>query len=164
MRTVAMCMIAVCVIGWMCRGGEREEIGERVGGNSHKVVVQVPVYMEFDYENEGYRVMEISGVRVTAYNNHVNQTNNQPNIGASNRKVYEGSIALSRDILRNYKVRYGDVACVDRMKQCFIVEDTMNKRYDGENGKRADIFLYSKDKALKINLLSTLRVFSQNKK
>lgn len=127
--------------------------------------VEIHVRLHYDTKYGGFQVTTIPDVRVTAYNNLPNQTNDQPNIGASNRKVFEGSIALSRDILRDYKVRYGDVACISENGQCYIVEDTMNKRYDTKNspalGRRADIFMYDYEEALRVNFKTNIIIIKQ---
>lgn len=127
--------------------------------------IEIPVRLHYNSKHGGFQVTTIPNVRVTAYNNLPEQTNDQPNIGASNRKVFEGSIALSRDILRDYNVRYGDVACVSAKGQCYIVEDTMNKRYDTKNspalGRRADIFMYDHEEALKVNLKTDIIIIKQ---
>lgn len=130
-----------------------------------EIDIEIHVRLHYDSKYGGFQVTTIPDVRVTAYNNLPNQTNDQPNIGASNRKVFEGSIALSRDILRDYKVRYGDVACVSSMGQCYIIEDTMNKRYDTKNspamGRRADIFMYNYEEALKVNFKTDIIIIKQ---
>jgi 3D (Asp-Asp-Asp) domain-containing protein len=127
--------------------------------------IEIHVRLHYDTKYGGFQVTTIPDVRVTAYNNLPNQTNDQPNIGASNRKVFEGSIALSRDILRDYNVRYGDVACISENGQCYIVEDTMNKRYDTKNspamGRRADIFMYDYEEALRVNFKTNIIIIKQ---
>ena len=75
----------------------------------NKIVVNIPTRFVYEISGGGYSVTTIEGLRVTAYNNLPAQSDNTPNIGASNRKVYEGAIALSRDVLADYKVNYGDV-------------------------------------------------------
>jgi len=127
--------------------------------------VNIDIHMKYDSKYGGFSTTVIPGVRFTAYNNLPGQTNDQPNIGASNRKVFEGSIALSRDILRDYNVKYGDVVCIYTQGKCYIVEDTMNKRYDNKNspgsGLRGDIFMYNREEALKVNFKSDLIVIKQ---
>lgn len=127
--------------------------------------INIPVHAKFSPKGGGYSIAGIEGVRVTAYNNLPEQTNDQPNIGASNRKVYEGSIAVSRDLLKMYNIRYGDIVCLEKNNTCYLVEDTMNKRYNDlvtpGSGKRMDIFLYSKPEALKVNFVSNAIVIKQ---
>lgn len=123
--------------------------------------INIHVHLQFQQAGGGYKAIPLEKVTVTAYNNLVAQTNSQPNIGASNRKVFEGSVAVSRDILRDYKVKYGDILCLKKRKECFFIEDTMNKRYDGTNGKRVDIFMYSKEKALNVHTEDTAIILQQ---
>ena len=133
--------------------------------NKSEMIITIPTTFKYSSEGSGYSVAKISGVRVTAYNNLPEQTNSQPNIGASNRKVFEGSIALSRDILAMKKVSYGDIACVLKTGKCYIVEDTMNKRYDNrkkeDSGWRADLFMYDRKEALKVNFKSDILIIKQ---
>ena len=129
------------------------------------LTIEIPVRFKYNTKGGGFSVTTVGDVRVTAYNNLPEQTNSKPNIGASNRKVFEGSIALSRDILRTYNIKYGDVVCIIEKDKCYIVEDTMNKRYDNQNspasGWRADIFMYDKEEALKVNFKSDLLLIKQ---
>jgi hypothetical protein len=67
----------------------------------------------------------------TAYNALVNQTDDTPNITASNKQIYGGGLALSREMLVPYghdgaEIAYGDTVLV--MLE-MVVEDTMNKRW-----------------------------------
>lgn len=131
----------------------------------NKIVVNIPTRFVYEISGGGYSVTTIEGLRVTAYNNLPAQSDNTPNIGASNRKVYEGAIALSRDVLADYKVNYGDVLCLLENNSCYVVEDTMNMRYDNNkkegSGYRADIFMYSKASALKTNFTSNAVLLKQ---
>lgn len=138
---------------------------DTVVDSKSELVISVPTTFKYSPEGDGFSVAKIKGVKITAYNNLPDQTNSQPNIGASNRKVFEGSIALSRDILATNSVRYGDLACVLKTNKCYIVEDTMNRRYDNrkkaESGWRADIFMYDKKEAVKVNFKSDLLIIKQ---
>lgn len=132
---------------------------------STDLTIEIPVKFKYNTKGGGFSVTTIGDVKVTAYNNLPEQTNSKPNIGASNRKVFEGSIALSRDILREYNVKYGDVVCITEKDTCYIVEDTMNKRFDNQNspasGWKADIFMYDREEALKVNFKSDLLLIKQ---
>ena len=123
--------------------------------------IEIPVHLKFSKDGGGFKMLSISHTRVTAYNNLPAQTNNQPNVGASNRKVFVGSCAVSRDILRDYKVKYGDILCIQKNRQCYFIEDTMNKRYDGENGKHVDIFMYDLEEAKRVNFVSDIVILQQ---
>ena len=133
--------------------------------NYSELEIVIPVKLNYEIKGGGFTVTTLENVHVTAYNNHKDQTNDSPNIGASNRKVYEGSIALSRDLLKVYNISYGDVACIIENSSCYFIEDTMNKRYDSTkvkgSGNRADIFMYEKKEAMRTNFYSDILVLKQ---
>ena len=56
----------------------------------NKIVVNIPTRFVYEISGGGYSVTTIEELRVTAYNNLPEQSDSTPNIGASNRKVYEG--------------------------------------------------------------------------
>jgi 3D (Asp-Asp-Asp) domain-containing protein len=66
----------------------------------------------------------------TAYNAMPWQTDDTPNITASNKEIYPGVLALSREMLKPYghggEIHYGDTVLV--MLE-LIVEDTMHERW-----------------------------------
>ncbi|NQV16022.1 hypothetical protein HQ531_11240 [bacterium] len=80
----------------------------------------------------------------TAYNALVGQTDDSPNITASNKEIFPGVLALSRELISRYgqggDIQYGDKVWVVVPMQ---VEDTMNKRWRG----RGDVFMMDYDKA-----------------
>lgn len=125
--------------------------------SSSDFVIEIPIRLTYNAKGGGFTVTSVADVLVTAYNNLPEQTNDQPNIGASMRKVYEGSIALSKDLLDKYKVRYGDVACLTAKGECYIIEDTMNQRFTN----RADIFMYSKDDAKTVKFKTDVMLIKQ---
>lgn len=96
----------------------------------------------------------IHGVKITSYNNHVNQTDDTPNITATNRPVREGIIAVSRDFLSKGIIKYGDLVYIDCFDKWYVVEDTMNVRFT----KQIDIFLFDKKESLKINKVCNIQV------
>jgi hypothetical protein len=78
----------------------------------------------------------------TAYNALVGQTDDTPNITASNKEIFPGVLALSRELISRYghggDIEYGDKVWVVVPMQ---VEDTMNKRWRG----RGDVFMMNYD-------------------
>lgn len=114
---------------------------------SLKVKYKLPI-------ESGCYIKKIKNIRFTAYNNHAVQTDSTPNITGSQRMVYEGSVAVSQDLLKG-TVKYGDLAYVESLNKFFIIEDAMNKRYI----KRMDIFLFDKKEALKVNFSSDIIIF-----
>lgn len=86
-------------------------------------------------------------VKITSYNNLASQTDDSPNIMASNRLVYEGAVAISRDLKSRYGIRYGDLIYIERFNKYYIIEDLMNKRFKNT----IDIFKFKRSESLKIN-------------
>lgn len=82
--------------------------------------------------------INLTGITITSYNNTKAQTDSTPNIMASNRVVYEGAVAVSRDIKKKYKLHYGDILYIPVLDKYFVIEDLMNKRFSN----RIDIFTY----------------------
>lgn len=96
--------------------------------------------------NETKRI-DISNVTITSYNNEVEQCDDTPNIMASNRLVYEGAVAISRDLKSKYRIKYGDLVYIKVLDSFFVIEDTMNERIKNT----IDIFKFDKKESLKIN-------------
>lgn len=105
-----------------------------------------------------YKTYNFENIKVTAYNNAPNQTDSTPNITASNRPVYEGSVALSRDFFKK-GVRYGDLLYIDCFDGWYIIEDKMNARFTN----RVDIFLFDKDLSQGINKNCNIQVISYDR-
>ena len=81
----------------------------------------------------------------TAYNAMVSQTDDTPNITASNKEIFPGVLALSRELLKPYghggDIAYGDTVWVVLPMQ---VEDTMNRRWRS----RGDVFMLDYSEAI----------------
>lgn len=80
-------------------------------------------------------------VTVTAYNPTERQTDSDPLIAASMRKVRLGTIAVSRDLFDQGWV-FGRKVRIEGLG-IFEINDLMNKRYT----KRIDIFMWDEDQA-----------------
>lgn len=91
----------------------------------------------------------------TAYNSDIDQTDSTPFITASGERVGEGTLALSRDMIRaenafmakmGYNnaatISFGDTIDIVYVRR-MVVHDTMNRRYR----ERADIWMDSKSDA-----------------
>ncbi len=80
----------------------------------------------------------------TAYNALVGQTDDTPNITASNKQIFPGVLALSRELITRYghggDIQYGDKVWMVVPMQ---VEDTMNKRWR----ERGDVYMLNYDEA-----------------
>ena len=101
-------------------------------------------------------------VNATAYSSHKNQTDVTPFLAAWNNKLTKcdkfnpkrvnkdgvnGSIAVSRDLLKKGKLKNGDRVLLKTRKGkkigIFIVKDKMNRRFE----KKIDIYFYTDRKA-----------------
>ena len=82
-------------------------------------------------------------VSVSAYNACPKQTDSTPYTMASGKRVYEGAIALSRDIEKEFGLKFGDK--ITLFGRTFDFMDRMNKRWK----RRVDVFMWSKEKAKK---------------
>lgn len=109
------------------------------------LVIEIP--QKYNLTGTEYVKRVLNNVTVTSYNNHENQTDDSPNITATNRPVRENMVAVSPDFLNKGLAHYGDLVYIDCMQQWYVIEDTMNKRFE----KRMDIFLFDKQESLKIN-------------
>ena len=91
--------------------------------------------------------IDISNITITSYNNEIQQCDDTPNIMASNRLVYEGAAAISRDLKKKYNIKYGDLVYIKVFDSFFVIEDTMNERIKNT----IDVFKFDKNESLKIN-------------
>ena len=114
---------------------------------------------KYDLTGTEYVKRIFRNVTITSYNNHSNQTDDTPNITSTSRPVRENMVAVSQDFLSKGLIKYGDLVYIDCMKQWYIVEDTMNKRFEN----RIDIFLFDKQESLKINKKCNIEIIHINK-
>ncbi|MCM1260641.1 MAG: 3D domain-containing protein [Staphylococcus sp.] len=108
----------------------------------------------FDLSQPEYTKRVLKNITVTSYNNHENQTDSTPNVTATNRPIREGIVAASRDLFKSGQVHYGDLIYIDCFDKWYVVEDTMNQRFE----KRLDLFLFDKKESLKINKKCSIEV------
>lgn len=143
-----ICLIASIILCLTCfrlylqAKGQVKEIQVEVPPS---LIINIP--QKYNLNNAEYTKRVITDITITSYNNHANQTDDTPNITATNRPVRENMVAVSNDLLAKKLVYYGDLVYIDCTKQWYIVEDTMNRRFE----KRMDIFLFDKNESLKIN-------------
>lgn len=102
----------------------------------------------YNLDNVDFERIELNNITITSYNNESKQTDNTPNIMASNRLVYEGAIAISPDIKRKYKLKYGDLVYINALQRYYVIEDLMNSKFKN----KLDIFSFDKQWSLKLNL------------
>ena len=91
-------------------------------------------------------------VSVSAYNPTIAQCDTTPFIMASGKRVYKGAIALSRDLERDFGLKFGHTIVL--LGRTFTFEDRMNRRHK----RRVDIFMWSKKKALQFGRQKAIMV------
>jgi len=89
--------------------------------------------------------LESIQVEITSYNADPAQTDSTPLITASGVTVAEDICALSRDIEREYGLKFGDIIHIEGYGE-FSFQDRMNKRIV----RGVDIFRWSRREALEI--------------
>ena len=106
-------------------------------------------FTEYDLQliEDNSDVIELKDITITSYNNEESQTDTTPHIMASNRMVYEGAVAISRDLKEKYKLKYGDFIYLNWSEKLYVIEDLMNERHK----KQVDIFSFDKKWSKKIN-------------
>lgn len=130
-----------------------------------EIIVEIPeslvvtVPQKYNLTNTEYVKRVLNNIQITSYNNDANQTDDTPNITATNRPVRENMVAASPDLLNKGIIHYGDLVYIDCMKQWYVVEDTMNRRFE----RRLDIFLFDKNESLKINKKCNIEVLHISK-
>lgn len=95
--------------------------------------IAVPTIHRFD-PRHGYSIKEYDNIGLTYY--AVGEPTVPGTTGRSGRHVYLGSIAVSRDFIKQRRVDFGDIIWVKSTDQYYIVEDTMHQKYNN----RVDIF------------------------
>ena len=113
-------------------------------------ILDKQVNKALDQAKERMRAVRFVPVVVTAYNPVVAQTDNTPEITASNKRVRPGIVALSRDLEQEFGFRFGDTVVIERIG-CFVFEDRMNKRWT----RRVDILMHSREAARKFGVQSS---------
>lgn len=107
------------------------------------------IWLQDEHRKNPYK--GLARILSTAYNSEENQTDSTPFITASGERVQDGTLALSRDMIRaenemmkrmgynpTATIAYGDTIDLIYVKR-MVVHDTMNKRYTN----RADIWMAS---------------------
>jgi len=97
-------------------------------------------------------------VKITAYSARVQETDSTPNITASNKRVRVGYVALSRDLERDFNLRFGDKIHIHKIGT-FEFQDRMHRR----KKRQVDIFMKSTRKALKFGVQKGLITFKKRK-
>jgi len=105
---------------------------------------------------EGMKVIssrKVIQVSVSAYNACPSQTDSTPFIMASGNRVYEGAVALSRDLERDFGLEFGDKVHLLGIGT-FVFADRMHRRWK----RRVDLFKWSKKKAIQFGRQKAIMV------
>ena len=148
--------LIIAIFGFGAKFGQIMQANVQITESGKEQIKEVIKYVERDIHSFYIRydvallknesdIVELDNITITSYNNEAEQTDDTPHIMASNRIVYEGAIAISRDLKSKYKLKYGDI--VEIFNDYYIIEDLMNERYKN----RIDIFYFSKDKSKSIH-------------
>lgn len=89
-------------------------------------------------KSQAYEIIKLDNLMCSYYTNIPEETDSTPNIMASGRVVYNGAIALSRDLIKKHKLNFGDLVKV--RGRYYVLEDTMNPKMKNW----VDIFTFSK--------------------
>ena len=81
---------------------------------------------------------------ITAYTPSIQECDSTPLITASNTKVKTGIVALSRDIEKKYRLKFGDYIQIEG-HGFYVFQDRMNKKVKNT----IDVFMWSRKKAIK---------------
>ncbi len=133
--------IMVVSMGWTLhrKNAEISMLEEKLGdyeykGEARQFLANVPV-------NPGSGTREVQQVTVTAYNPTHDQTDGDPLIAASMRKVRPGTVAVSRDLFDQGWV-FGKKVRIEGLG-IFEINDLMNPRHT----KRVDVFMWDEKEA-----------------
>lgn len=89
------------------------------------------------------KALQTVQVTITAYSSTVDQCDSTPYIAANNKPVRVGTLALSRDLLKEFEIEYGQRVLIPGYG-VFEVRDTMNARWQ----RRVDIWESDREAAL----------------
>jgi 3D (Asp-Asp-Asp) domain-containing protein len=92
---------------------------------------------------------------VTSYRSVPEQTDNSPFITSIGHRTHPYGCAVSQDLLKTGRVKYGDYVCVDKMG-CYVVNDTMHPRHTNH----VDVWVasYEEEKVIQTQRRRVLRV------
>lgn len=98
-------------------------------------------------------------LQVTAYRSVPAQTDASPFHTSIGHRTHPFGAAVSQDLLKSGKVKYGDYICVDTLG-CYVANDTMNARHTNS----VDIWVptYSAEKAIPPQKRQVIRVRGKN--
>lgn len=149
---IIFCFVILCFIIFVStlKFTSKELIVQNKSPLVNVITQGTTINVAYNLHNVNYEEINLDKITITSYNNEPKQTDNSPNIMASNRLVYEGAVAISRDLKTKYNLKWGDLIYIDTLQRYFVIEDLMNERFKN----RIDIFSFNKDWSLRLHLKS----------
>ena len=95
-------------------------------------------------------------VQVSAYNPTKKQCGSNPLITASNQRVHNGIIALSRDLEEEFELKFGDRIILEGLGE-FEFQDRMHPKWE----RKVDIFMWNKKEAIEFGVQEAIAVFAR---
>ena len=92
-------------------------------------------------------------VKVTAYSATPQETDEDPYVTASGKRVRQGIVALSRDLEKKLMLKFGDQVILEGIGM-FIFEDRMHIR----KTRQVDLYMQSRQAALQFGVQTTLLI------
>ena len=105
----------------------------------------------WQYEG-GYEEKPIP-VKVTAYSATPQETDEDPYVTASGKRVRQGIVALSRDLGKKLMLKFGDQVILEGIGM-FVFEDRMHIR----KTRQVDLYMQSRQAALQFGVQTTLLI------
>ncbi len=81
----------------------------------------------------------VATVTLTSYQPIATQTDDSPTWTSEGDRTTKYGVAVSQDMLKDGRVKYGDILIIEGMKQPRVVNDCMNKRYKN----RIDVLVFT---------------------
>jgi 3D (Asp-Asp-Asp) domain-containing protein len=97
----------------------------------------------------------VATVTLTSYQPVAKQTDSSPTWTSIGDRTTMFGVAVSQDMLRDGRVKYGDILIVEGMKQARVVNDCMNKRYTN----RIDILVFTHNEEKKIGVRKGIKIW-----
>lgn len=102
-----------------------------------------------------FKAILLGIMTVTSYQPIASQTDNSPTWTSIGDRTTRFGVAVSQDMLRDGRVKYGDILCVAELG-CRVVNDCMNGRY--RNSVDLLVFTHKEEKRVGIRKLKVYKL------
>lgn len=104
-------------------------------------IIETHIHCIYRERARDVKIEKLNKMKITAYTNRKQETDSTPNISASNRPVYEGSCAVSRELF-GWLINFGDRIFVEEIGESFVVECKLADKLDNGTPIRRTIDIY----------------------